>query len=216
MSWPERTRAFGQLRGPSTLDRLGVWLSSLKLRAHLGPLDGLRLGDFGCGYEARFVRSVLGQLDHAVLVDVGLAADLCAHPKVTAIEGRLPEALAQVPSGSLDAALCVSVLEHLWDPLATLLELRRLLRPGGRCLINVPSWRGKWALELSAFTLGLSPREEMNDHKRYYDPKDLWPLLVRAGFLPEEVRVSRHKLGLNTFAICRAVDRPEGTRPDAR
>jgi hypothetical protein len=51
--------------------------------------------------------------------------------------------------------------------------------------------------------LGLSPAEEMDDHKYYFDPKDLWPLLVRAGFRPRNIRCFRHKFGLNTFALCR-------------
>jgi hypothetical protein len=66
----------------------------------------------------------------------------------------------------------------------------------------VPSWRGKRFLELSAFRLGLSPAEEMDDHKMYYDPRDIWPMLVRAGFKPSRVKVFRHKFGLNTFASC--------------
>ena len=43
----------------------------------------------------------------------------------------------------------------------------------------------------------------MDDHKRYYDPRDLWPMLVRAGFRPSHIRCHRHKFGLNTFATCR-------------
>ena len=78
----------------------------------------------------------------------------------------------------------------------------RLLVPGGVCLINVPSWRGKRYLELSAFKLGFSPKSEMEDHKMYYDVRDLWPLLVQAGFLPSRIQCFTHKLGLNTFAAC--------------
>jgi hypothetical protein len=40
----------------------------------------------------------------------------------------------------------------------------------------------------------------MDDHKMYYDPRDLWPLLVRAGFRPSAIRLHRHKFGLNLFA----------------
>jgi hypothetical protein len=71
------------------------------------------------------------------------------------------------------------------------------------CLFNVPSWRGKWFLEYSAFRLGLSPKDEIDDHKTYYDVKDFWPLLVRAGFRPSGIRCFSHKFGLNTFAVCR-------------
>jgi SAM-dependent methyltransferase len=164
---------------------------------------GKRVGDFGCGYDATFVRSILHEVAHAVLVDVALAPDLKSHPRVTGIEAELPEALSGVADQSLEVVICISVLEHLPSPLGTLRELRRLVAPGGVCLINVPSWRGKWFLEFSAYRLGLSPPEEMDDHKAYYDPRDLWPLLVRAGFLPREIRCYKHKFGLNTFAVCR-------------
>jgi SAM-dependent methyltransferase len=198
-----RTRSFGEEYRPTVVDKLGVWLSARQIRNAVGSLRGRRIGDFGCGYQATFVRSVLHEVDHAVLVDVSLAPDLKADPRITAVEGQLPDAFALVPETSLDIAMCVSVLEHLVDPVASLRSLRRVLRPEGLCLINVPSWRGKWFLETSAFKLGLSPPEEMDDHKMYYDPHDLWPLLVRAGFLPHAIRTFRHKLGLNTFAICR-------------
>ena len=56
---------------------------------------------------------------------------------------------------------------------------------------------------ISAARAGLSPAEEMDDHKTYYDPQDLWPLLVRAGFAPHGIRCYTHKFGLNTFAVCR-------------
>jgi len=75
----------------------------------------------------------------------------------------------------------------------------------GLAVVNVPSWRGKRFLEFSAFRLGTSPADEMQDHKAYYDPRDLWPILVRAGFAPRDIQCLRHKFGLNTFAACRKV-----------
>jgi SAM-dependent methyltransferase len=200
---PSRSEAYGQHRAPTPVDRFGVWLSARALRKHVGSFSGKRLGDFGCGYDARFARTVLDAVARAVLVDVALAADLKAHPRVTAIEGTLPEAVEELEDDSLDVVLCISMLEHLWEPLRMLQELRRVCAPGGLCLVNVPSWRGKWFLEFSAYRLNLSPPEEMDDHKAYYDPRDLWPLLVRAGFAPHEIDCHKHKFGLNTFAVCR-------------
>src|SRR2546425_9308976 len=168
-----------------------------------------RIGDFGCGYQAAFVRSIIAEVEHAVLVDFALAPDIKNNPKITAIEGTLPGTLAGIRSGSLDIILCISVLEHLWNPLAMLEQCLRIVRPEGVCLFNVPSWRGKRFLEYSAFRLGLSPNDEMDDHKMYYDVKDLWPLLVRAGFLPSRIRCFSHKFGLNTFAVCTAHRRAE-------
>jgi predicted SAM-dependent methyltransferase len=114
----------------------------------------------------------------------------------------LPSSLRGIPDTSLDVALCISALEHLAEPAAMLREMFRVLKPGGTALVNVPSWRGKAYLEFSAFRLGWSPAAEMDDHKTYYDVRDLWPMLVAAGFRPSRIRCFPHKFGLNTFAAC--------------
>ena len=206
-----RGTAYGQTGSLSPVDRFGVWLSARRMRRAVRDFSGTRVGDFGCGYEAQFARTLLDRVDELVLIDVALAPDLKDAPNVKAIEGELPEALEEVEAMSLDVIVLNSVLEHLWEPEWAVAEAWRILRPGGTLLVNVPSWRGKRLLELSAFRFGTSPTEEMDDHKRYYDPRDLWPLLVRAGFKPSEIQCYRHKFGLNTWAQCR---RPE-TKGDA-
>jgi len=198
-----REAAFGQEGRITGVDRAGVWLSGHQIRRTVGSLDGKDVGDFGCGFQATYMRTVLDQVRSATLVDISLADDLKSRPNVTAIEGKLPGVLEDLPDRSLDVILCMSVLEHLWAPDQALTHFRRLVRPGGVLAINVPSWRGKRALEFSAFRLGLSPASEMDDHKRYYDPRDLWPLLVTARFMPHGIRCFRHKFGLNTFAVCK-------------
>jgi 2-polyprenyl-3-methyl-5-hydroxy-6-metoxy-1,4-benzoquinol methylase len=200
---PTRDAAFGQQDPLSPVDRFGVWLSGRRIRRHVASFKGLRIADVGCGYHATFAQSVLDDVDHAALLDVALDGDLKRHPHAEVIEGPLPDTLAQLEATRFDVVLCTSVLEHLWEPQQALDEMWRLLRPGGLCLVNVPSWRGKRFLEFAAFRLGLSPADEMNDHKAYYDPRDLWPMLVHAGFRPQDIRLSRHKFSLNTFAACR-------------
>jgi SAM-dependent methyltransferase len=197
-----RREAFGEVYRPTVVDRFGVWLSSRQIHRHVPDWRGKRIADIGCGFHATFARRVLDDVESAVLADVSISAELRSHPKVSALTGSIPDVIGDLPSGRMDTILCISVLEHLWNPLTTLVEFRRLLAPGGVCLINVPSWRGKRFLEYSAFRLGLSPAEEMNDHKCYFDVKDLWPLLVRAGFAPSDIRCFSHKYGLNTFAVC--------------
>ena len=198
-----RSESFGQGYAPTVVDRFGVWLSARQIHRFIPSFADKEMADLGCGHQAAFTRTVLAQVRRAVLVDVAIADDLKQNPKVQALEGPLPDTLSALPDKSLDIVLIVSVLEHLWEPQKALEEIRRLLRPGGVCLVNVPSWLGRKYLELSAFKLGLSPAAEMDDHKTYYDVKDLWPLLVRAGFLPSEITCFSHKGGLNTFAACR-------------
>jgi SAM-dependent methyltransferase len=197
-----RSESFGQGYQPTIVDRFGVWLSARQIRRFVKTFRDKDIADLGCGHQAAFTRTVLDEVRRAVLVDVAVADDLKAHPKVQVIEGALPDALASLADQSFDVVMIVSVLEHLWEP-ERARKSNRLLRPGGTCLVNVPSWLGKRYLELSAFKLGLSPAAEMDDHKAYYDVKDLWPLLVRAGFLPSEITCFSHKYGLNTFAACR-------------
>jgi 2-polyprenyl-3-methyl-5-hydroxy-6-metoxy-1,4-benzoquinol methylase len=203
-----RGASYGQQRPPTIVDRFGIWLSTRRLRRAVPDFAGKRVGDFGCGYDATFARTLLGKAAEVVLIDVALAADLKQHPKVKAIEGTLPQALEELVAESLDVIILNSVLEHLWEPEWALAESWRLARPGGVVLVNVPSWRGKRWLEFSAFRLGTSPAEEMDDHKAYFDPRDLWPLLVHAGFRPRDIRCFRHKFGLNTFAECRRAAAP--------
>jgi SAM-dependent methyltransferase len=197
-----RKGSYGQHRQATPVDRFGVWLSGVAVRRH-GDFAGRRVADLGCGFDASFTRTVLDRAQSALLVDLALADDLKAHPKVTAIEGSLPDVLPTLDDASVDTVLCLSVLEHLWEAEDALTHIRRIVAPGGVALLNVPSWRGKTFLELAAFRLGVSPAEEMDDHKRYYDPRDFWPMLVRAGFRPSQIHCRRHKFGLNTFAACR-------------
>jgi SAM-dependent methyltransferase len=198
-----RAKSFGQGHGLTAVDRFGIWLSNRKINSIVHTFDGLSVADVGCGFNASFTRSVVERVDHAVIIDVALANDLKNCPKITAVEGFLPDALKTLADHRLDVVVCNNVIEHLWEPLATLQEFRRITKKDGFVFVNVPSWRGKWFLEFSAFRLGMSPATEMNDHKMYYNPHDLWPLLVRAGFIPQRIRVGTHKFGLNTYAVCR-------------
>jgi 2-polyprenyl-3-methyl-5-hydroxy-6-metoxy-1,4-benzoquinol methylase len=196
-----REHAYGQAVDLKLIDRLGVWLGVRHTLRHAGNLEGKTIGDFGCGYNARFTRPHLDDVKKVVLADVAIAPDLKSHPRVQAVEGLLPESLAKLPAGQLDLVLCISVLEHLWEPELMLMECRRLLVPRGRLLLSVPTWLDKRALEFIAFRLGVS-RDEVEDHKRYYTRKDLWTMVRRAGFQPSQIRCRRFKFGLAIF--CRA------------
>ena len=202
----DRQGSFGQDRQPTLVDRFGIWLSMRQLQRVLGPLKGARLLDIGSGFEASATRQVLDNLEAATVVDVSLSDGVKALKKVTAVEGLLPEALTRLEAASFERIVFNNVLEHLHERQKALDEVHRLLTPGGIAFINVPSWRGKVFLEYAAFRLGMSPAEEMEDHKIYYDPKDLLPMLVEAGSRPSHISCRRHKFGLNTYAICRKAE----------
>ena len=196
----ERSKESYGERGTTLVDRFGVWLSQRAIRRRLPRRNGLRILELGCGYQATQLRAIRDRLAHGTGVDFRIAPELLSEPGFSFVEGSIEQALPKLEQGAFDAVLLISVLEHLSDPLVALTRIRELLRPGGVLLVNVPTWRGKFFLELSAFRLGFSPKLEMDDHKMYYDKRDLWPLLVKAGFRPSAIRLGYHKFGLNLFA----------------
>jgi SAM-dependent methyltransferase len=202
------TRAFesyGQKK-LSFVDRMGVWLSRRAISRELPNRSDLEVLELGCGFRAAQLVALAPRLKRGAGVDFQLAPELASLEKFTFHEGTIEEMLPKLTGQAFDAVLLISVLEHLRDPLFVIRAVRDLLKPSGALLINVPTWRGKAFLEFSAFRLGLSPKVEMDDHKMYYDKRDLWPLLVRAGFKPSLIRLRYHKFGLNLFAVVRRED----------
>jgi SAM-dependent methyltransferase len=204
MNEPNRqlaSRASYGIQGLTAVDRLGTWLSRRAIHRELGSDHGLAVMELGCGFAARNLVAIEDRASRLVAIDFNLSADLKSRAKFEALELAAIPALEKLAGASFDLILLISVLEHLDDPLEVLWRCRELLKPGGKLLINVPTWRGKLFLEFSAFRLGWSPKTEMDDHKMYYDKKDLWPLLVAAHFLPSRIRLQYHKFGLNLFAV---------------
>jgi SAM-dependent methyltransferase len=62
------------------------------------------------------------------------------HPPGTTIDGVRHEDLHALsfPSASIDAVLCLDVLEHVNDPVKCLEEITRILAPGGRAIVTFP------------------------------------------------------------------------------
>lgn len=185
----------------SSTDRFGLWLSQRAIRNALPKRENLDVLELGCGLYAKNLVALRPKMRFGVGVDFAIAESVKGLADLEFFEGAIETATTGLKPNAFDVALLISVLEHLWDPLAVLSGCREWLRPGGVLIVNVPTWRGKVFLEFSAFRLGASPKTEMDDHKMYYDKRDLWPLIVKAGFKPSEIHMRYHKFGLNLFAV---------------
>jgi SAM-dependent methyltransferase len=93
--------------------------------------------------------------------------------------------LAAVPlrSDSMDAAICVHVLEHVEDDRAAMAELHRVLKPGGWALISVPLRLDQPTYEDASIVTAAGREAAFGEttHLRYYG-SDLCDRLRDAGF----------------------------------
>jgi SAM-dependent methyltransferase len=178
-----------------------VWLSQRAIRRYLPNRNNLEVLELGCGYHATQLLALEPKLKRGIGVDFQIAPELQTLERFTFHQGTIEEVLPKLENETVDVVMLISVLEHLLEPQFVIESARRLLRPSGLLLVNVPTWVGKRFLELSAFRLGLSPKVEIDDHKMYYGKRDLWPMLVRSGFRPSQIRLTYHKFGLNLFAV---------------
>lgn len=202
-----RHASFGT-SGLSLVDKFGIWLSRRRIIRELVGRRDLSVLELGCGYAARNLLAIEDRASSLVAVDFNLSDAVKQHPKFVAVESNIDGALPQMANHKFDLILLISVLEHLEAPLRILIECQKMLRPGGVLLVNVPTWLGKIFLEYAAFVLKVAPKEEMDDHKMYYDKRDLWPVLVKAGFLPSNLKLRYHKFRLNLFASARNEEIP--------
>jgi trans-aconitate methyltransferase len=185
----------------SFVDVLGHRLSRRPILDVVRRYDTPRVLDVGCGHHARVLRELSPKIRRGVGVDRSVADEAKRTPNLEMLEGEIDDVLAQLAPASFDVVLVISVLEHVWQPVELLARCHALLDAHGTLAVNVPTWTGKVALETAAFRLGVSDFASIDDHKTYYAKKDLWPLLVRAGFRPSRIRMRYHKLGFNLFAV---------------
>jgi SAM-dependent methyltransferase len=92
------------------------------------------------------------------------------------VHARLEE--ARFPAGAFDVVTVAEVLEHLVDPLSLLVEVRRVLRPGGLLWATTPHASGLSARLLGTRWSVVSPQE----HVQLFTAAGMRTLLRRAGF----------------------------------
>jgi ubiquinone/menaquinone biosynthesis C-methylase UbiE len=106
---------------------------------------------------------------------------------------------------SHDNITFINGLEHFFADQDMLHECYRILKPGGVLQVIVPTWFGKGFLEFMAFRMKMQEQiyHGMNDHKMYYDERNIWPKLVRAGFMPSDIRIRRIKFRCSLHIVAK-------------
>lgn len=105
------------------------------------------------------------------------------------------------PDGAFDKVILSEVLEHVPDDLASLLEVRRVVRPGGMIAITVPNHDYPFLWDPINWTrerLKLAPIREgffgglWTNHERLYYREQIVDLVGRANLAIEDVRQFVH------------------------
>jgi SAM-dependent methyltransferase len=128
-----------------------------------------RILDVGCGTGANLL--MLSQFGDAEGVD--LSEDALAFCRERGLEKVKLGAAEKLPydDGTFDLVTALDVVEHLDDDLAGLREMQRVLRPGGRVLLFVPTFMFLWGLQ-----------DDVSNHRRRYRLPELRRVLEQAGF----------------------------------
>ena len=128
-----------------------------------------RLLDVGCGTGANLL--MLSQFGDAEGVDI--SEDALAFCRERGLEKVRLGAGEKLPydDGTFDLVTALDVVEHMDDDLAGLREMRRVLRPGGRVLLFVPTFMFLWGVQ-----------DDVSNHRRRYRLAELQRVLEQAGF----------------------------------
>jgi SAM-dependent methyltransferase len=195
-----RQQSYGEEK-TTFVDRLRTALVGRSINRKLPRRSDLIALDLGCGYHAGYLKMIYSRLQEGTGVDVSISPECDSIPRLKFVRSSIDHALPNLPSNHYDLVLFISVLEHLHSPLLALEHCHRILKPDGLLMINVPTWYAKPVLEVSAFRFGTSPACEMDDHKMYYSKRDLWPMLVKAGFKPSRIKLQYQRLGMVLFSL---------------
>jgi 2-polyprenyl-3-methyl-5-hydroxy-6-metoxy-1,4-benzoquinol methylase len=142
-----------------------------------GLRPGARVFDLGCGRGV--LLSALADRGFEVHgLELSAAAARGADPRAR-IRIAPTLAAAEYPGAFFDRAVVWHVLEHLRDPAATLVELRRVLAPDGELVISVPNFSSLQARWAGPAWFHLDPPR----HLWHFSLEALRRLVKRAGFV---------------------------------
>jgi 2-polyprenyl-3-methyl-5-hydroxy-6-metoxy-1,4-benzoquinol methylase len=154
--------------------------------------------DVGCGRDCLLLKTAEPYVQKAIGIDFKVGDSDSG--RIRTIRMTMTDSLP-FASGTFDIITMLAVLEHLPDPLGTLKETERILKPGGMVVLTVPGKRARPVLLFLCHRLKLISEREMRDHRQYFDRADLEALFARTGMAIERHRY--FELGMNNFCVAR-------------
>lgn len=138
--------------------------------------------DLGCGQGSLLELAKRSGCDPVLGVDASPEMVEVALARGHQVQlGRAMDFLRSEREARWDVVSLFDVLEHVSrdDGLALLEEIRRVLRPGGVCIVKLPNAESPWGFHVTASDL---------THEAAYSPTSLTQIATVAGFVRCEVR----------------------------
>jgi SAM-dependent methyltransferase len=136
-----------------------------------------RILDVGCG-AGHFLNGMKQRGWQTFGIEISEEAATYARERfgLEVLVGALED--TEFPVAYFDAVTLWNVLEHLHDPLATLMQVKRLLKDDGLLVFSVPNWDSVDSRLWGEFWVGL----DMPRHLYIFPQPALEELLVKTGF----------------------------------
>lgn len=167
-------------REASTVEpRFGAMLHAVAGSGHL-------VLDVGCG-TGRYTVHTKNTGNRVVGIELVHSAAMGALRRGLDVAVVDSEAAFPFADATFDRVQCIEVIEHLMDPVTTLREINRVLKPGGELFISTPNatwWAHRVLMLCGIPSFGHSPMYpvEVNMHIRHFSTKILRRFLERSGF----------------------------------
>jgi 2-polyprenyl-3-methyl-5-hydroxy-6-metoxy-1,4-benzoquinol methylase len=158
--------------------------------------NGYKVLDIGCGYKGALLSLLASNIFEGVGTDVSVSKKTVAK-NIKLVSQRY----LKLPQNHFDLITCLAVVEHMDNPKTLLAKAYESLKKNGRLLVTTPSPFAKPILEFMAFKLGIISKQEIKDHKKYYDKGEIISLLESVGFKSRNIEIKYFTFGLNTFVI---------------
>lgn len=143
------------------------------------PRNGIAC-DIGCGMEGYFLKSISKKIQYGYGFDMKVKNKI--EGNIELINNSDVHGGLNVQDNSIDAVFLIAVLEHLDEPEILFSEVHRILKPNGIFVLTTPSKISKPILEFMAYNLKIISRDEILDHKYYYNKEEIFRLYKKEGF----------------------------------